>query len=182
MLIFGVLPNSPKATTSVESSKLRSERSLINAAIVARLALPTTLGAFDADGARNDVVDVVGREVLVYRDCAPDSLGVDWRNLDELDVGGMINSFLLKQIEGLEDGGVAKLDLGDLKNLDISPADELRSACAGKTPSLRHALAAGGSDIALDVVDIDGDGISDVVVYQEDTEKRIRVVQFLVSR
>jgi hypothetical protein len=166
----------PRLLTFFEDLEAMSEE------VDASLALPTTLAVLDADGARNDVVDVLGGEVVLFRDCAPENLGIDWRNLDELDFEGMIEAFLLEQIEDLDDGGVATIDLGELENIDISPAEELRSACAGRKPALKHPLAFPESPIAIDVIDIDGDGTSDVIAYQEDPDRKVRVLQFLVTR
>lgn len=148
----------------------------------AGLDFPTTVGSFDGDGVFDDVVDIVGDEILVFRNCAPDSLGIDWRNVDELDIGGMIEGFLSDQIEGLEDGDVATLDLGDLANIDFSPAEELRTAYAGREPDLRMPLSVRSEKVALQVADVDGDGRSDLILFQDKPEGTRRPVQVLVTR
>ncbi len=148
----------------------------------ARLEIPTARCVFDADGLRNDVVDIRGEEIVVFRDCAPEEGGRDWRDLEAFDFDGLIEEFLLDQIEGLDDGEVKDLDLAKIKDLDFSPAGELRSACAGKTPAVAHALAVVPEGAALEVVDIDGDGLSDVITIEELPDAGGRRVQILVRR
>ncbi len=148
----------------------------------ARLEMPTTVGVFDADGLSNDVVDLRGDQLVVFADCAPAERGRDWRDLDALDFDEVVEQFLLDELEGLEDGQVRDIDLRDIQKLDLSPADALRAACAGREPRFTHALAVTPEGAALQVVDVDGDGISDVVLIEESTQEGMRRIQILVTR
>ena len=99
--------------------------------------------------------------------------------------------FLEKQLDGLEDGGVRQLDLEDVKDLELTPAGDLRRAIAGKTPTRteRLSLASTGSEGEdsedagwfLQIADVDGDGASDLVLVarDDDAASERRVVLFV---
>ncbi len=154
----------------------------VGADITDGLEFPTTVGTFDADGERDDIIDIVDGKLVVYRNCAPESTGLDFRDIDDLDPSKMIETFLLEQIDGLEDGGVAVLDLADLADIDFSPAEELRTATQGREPELRFPLAVAEDKLALEVVDINGDGISDLILFQDEVQNGSRLVQILVTK
>ena len=145
------------------------------------LDFPTTVGSFDSIGESNDIVDIVDGKLAVFLNCAPESTGLDLRNIDDLDPSKLIETFLLEQIEGLEDGGVAVLDLGDLADIDFSPAEELRTATAELEPDMSFQLSGKEPKLALEVVDINGDGLSDLILFQDEVRNETRLVQVLVT-
>lgn len=148
----------------------------------ARLAIPATVGSFDGGPAADDVVDLVDGRLVVFRDCAPAERGIDWRDIESVDFEEVVERFLLERIEGLQEGEARDIDLAKIKDIDLSPADELRSACAGKEPWLTHPLATEASSVALVVVDVDGDGLSDVVALDHADGEAGRRVRILVAR
>jgi len=138
-----------------------------------RRDVPARLIAFDADGLRNDVVDVVAGELRVYRDAAPDDLARDWRDAGLLQLDDILEELLLDELDAYDDGGVKTVDLGDFRELDITPGWDLRQACAGREPAFRRPIVVaapipeGGfalSGAELELVEVNGDGRTDLVL------------------
>lgn len=136
---------------------------------------PTALAAGD------DVVDLVGSEVVVFEACAPAAPFLEiLEGSEEFEPGRFVEGFFLEDFDRREDGATRTLDVGDVESLDFAPAAVLRRATQGKQPTQRHDLAVELSDVQDVLVrDLDGDGTSDVIVVGE-VEGGGWVVQFLV--
>ena len=146
------------------------------------LKWPTTVAAMDADGQFNDIVDIVDGQVVVFRDRAPEDTGFDWLNAEGLGLGDMLNTFLTKKISGLEHGDSVVLDLEDLVTADFSPSGKLRAAYEGYTPDISHALTIDPDDLVLKVLDLSGDGVSDLLLFQGNAVENQRPIQILITK
>ena len=128
----------------------------------------------------DDVVDVLGDEVVLFRGCAPEPSFLEKIGADSFDPEALVETYILEDFDRRGDGAERSLDLEDLFELDFSLGGTLRSACAGSAPVLRASVA-GLAVKKLQAVDIDGDGRTDIVAVGPGEGGR-RVVQFLVLR
>jgi hypothetical protein len=142
--------------------------------------IPAIVADVDGDGARNDVVDHVGRELLVFRDCAPETEDESLGAVEDGDFNELLELLLLGDLDALDDGGTHTIDLGDLTQWDFSPGAGLRAACAGREPVLRLALPLDPAHVALATRDLDGDGRDDLLAYGEADGGRIPVRLFVL--
>ncbi|MFT5285105.1 MAG: hypothetical protein ACI8TQ_001266 [Planctomycetota bacterium] len=145
------------------------------------LKWPTTVAAMDADGLFNDIVDVVDGNVVVYRDRAPEDRGFDWRDAEGLDLAEMLKTFLSDKLSGLDDGESVVFDLEDLVTAEFSPSGKLRAAYDGVEPDIRHALSIEEDELVLKVLDLNGDGVSDLILFQSKVVENARPIQILIS-
>ena len=128
----------------------------------------------------DDVVDVVGEEVVVYAGCAPEPDFLEsLDDSEEFEPGRFIEGFFLRDFDARGDGANRTLDFGDVKSLDFAPSALLRRSAAEHEPASRFPLAfEADDDDGILVRDLDGDGQADVIVVGKVDETW--VVQFLV--
>ncbi|MFT5050020.1 MAG: hypothetical protein ACI8QZ_001413 [Chlamydiales bacterium] len=116
----------------------------------------------------DDIVDVLDADVAIFPGRAPAPLFVE--NLvgavsDEDEVERLLVGLVLEELDGKGDGASRTFDFGKLPEEDLALGAILRSARGDAQPSARHALIADPENVTrLLVRDLDGDGLSDVVV------------------
>ncbi|MCP3918497.1 MAG: VCBS repeat-containing protein [bacterium] len=165
---FSMTPTK-RATLSLAIPRLLSlmNDDELEVAVEAQLEIPALRTAFDDDGVRDDVVDLRDAHLVVYTGCAPDPADVKGRNFEHDDFDAQIEELVLKDLDELEDGGTHTVDLGALEEWILTIGAELRAACEGKKPLVKHALLADAEDRELFLRDVDGDGRDDYVVIEE---------------
>jgi len=149
--------------------------------VKSRLRVPAKRVAFQADGLRNDVVDLKDGKLLVYENC---ELSEERFQLEEIQTAGdfsnWIEALILNDVDLLEDGGTKTLDLEEVDEWELSEGASLRQATVGVEPVFEHAIAFESSDPSLLLEDLDGDGRPDFVVFGKVDGKY--VLQLLVRR
>ena len=132
----------------------------------------------------DDVADIAGQELVVYSGRAPEPLlmeHVEGEGVDAEQVERLLVGFFLEELDERGDGASRTFDFGSLAEQDLATGAILRRACAGAEPALRHRLASEAGLVSQLVPrDLDGDGISDVIVVGERGTEW--VLQFLVRR
>ena len=146
-----------------------------------KLAIPAKRMALEDDGLDNDVVDLIEGELQIFRDRAPSRDEDEIELEDGSDFDDIVEAFVLRDLDELEDGEGKTVDLGDIEKWSFAPGAELREACSGKTPDAVVAVRGDLDETVLHVHDLDGDGLQDLVLVGRDDEARF-VVQFLVRR
>lgn len=134
--------------------------------IEAQQKVPAQRADLDGDGVRNDIIDVEGGEVLLFLECAPP----DGRNLNDLDienVEGLLEEFVLEDLDALEDGAVKSFDLGGVTSWNFTPGVTLREARQGKDPMARIKAPASDGEFGARGMDLTGDGRDEVLVWVE---------------
>jgi hypothetical protein len=139
----------------------------------ARFETPAQRLCLDDDGRFDDVVDVYGGHIVIHRDVVP----ADWNatiieRVTDTSLDGLLETFILQKLDEMEDGAVWAIDLEDVKDLRVTPGWELRQLTQDKEPWRRlrtpYQLQDGDEyvydDPEIEVVDLDGDGLSDVVI------------------
>lgn len=145
----------------------------------AQISIPTTRADLDGDGVATDVVDHVGGRLIFYRDCSPEER-YSFSKRGSLDLDGVFEVLVLEDLDGLEDGGTKSIDLGAYKSWNFAPGVALRAAVRGKAPDTTLAADVGTDSLALRVLDLDGDGRDDVVVWASQGDGTYKV-QFVVQ-
>ncbi|RKY17398.1 MAG: hypothetical protein DRQ55_15905 [Planctomycetota bacterium] len=148
-----------------------------------RFDTPARRMCLDGDGRFNDVVDLLEGDLLLHKDAVPG----DWNEtiierVTDTSLDGLLETFVLQRLDSMEDGGVWPIDLEDVKQMRLTPGWELRQLTQEREPWRRLKTAFGGSvavdentkvilnDTEIEVVDLDGDGVSDVVLSGEVAE------------
>ena len=142
--------------------------------------IPTRRADLAADGVSDDVIDIRGQELLVYLGQAPvdESPFSDFDSEEDFDA--FFELFLLRELDGIEDGGTKTFDLGQIDEWAQVQGVGLREACAKLEPDRRAPLAPGLDEATIYVRDLDQDGAMDFVVAGQADGKH--VLQFLVDR
>jgi hypothetical protein len=147
-----------------------------------RLEVPALPAALDGDGAADDVVDVLGDDVAVWKDRVPRGHSAEGlERLSGFDPDELLELYALRRLDELSDGATLSVELEDIEKLLVTPGWDLRQAVGKAPPDARWTLPFPGAGAKLLVDDLDGDGRSDVVVMGRDAEQR-RWVQFFVTR
>ncbi|GJM23488.1 MAG: hypothetical protein DHS20C15_34030 [Planctomycetota bacterium] len=138
--------------------------------------------ALDADGLRNDVVDLVGGELFFFHDVvdaeAEESL---MDQLSSFDLTELLERYFLADIDSLADDGTYTLDLAEeLRQIEFTPAAALQAAAHKVAPTLVLPSPVPGEGRLL-VIDLDNDGLTDVIVTGE-TSNGTPLVGVLVAR
>lgn len=145
-----------------------------------RFGTPADRADLTGDGQADDVVDVIEGELRLYRDVVPD----DWsativERVEDTSLDGLLETFLLADLDRLEDGAVRSIDLADIKELRLTPGWELRQLASKLTPwrSLPSAWNGAGKP-QVEVVDLDADGRADVALHGalEDGSQLIQLI------
>ncbi len=139
--------------------------------------LPTRRFTSEAGGAEDDVLDLVGSELRVYRDRAP-ALTADQRPTEEVD--GFVELLLLEDGDDLEDGATRTIDLGTLVESSTSEAPTLRAACQEVSPDQRVPLSVASPEAVLRARDLDANGRNDVLVVLRDPDQQAVTLQFVL--
>lgn len=133
-----------------------------------QFGMPTVLAEMDGDGLRNDVVDIVDGELLIYANAIADGrLAAWWDGMgSEQNLMELVGRFLEQQLADVADGGTRSLDVGDLRGATLSAGAEMRAACAKIEPSSRFKIEQNDllpdAKYSIVVVDINGNGRNDV--------------------
>jgi hypothetical protein len=141
--------------------------------------IPARRADLDGDGDADDVIDVIDGEILFFDSCAPHE-DERYRSLREGDVEGMVEAFVIDDIDAMEDGETKTIDFGEVREWHFSPSAVLRGSHEGAVPFLRAPAAAEKGDFHLRPLDLDGDGRDDVVIWLERPDGS-HLVQFLVQ-
>ncbi|MCA8979474.1 MAG: VCBS repeat-containing protein, partial [Planctomycetes bacterium] len=80
------------------------------------------------DGARNDVVDIEGGELLFFADCAPSEDEDKLRGFRTGDMEQAMRDLVLDDLDRMEDGETKVIDIGDLDTWTYSPGAALRAS------------------------------------------------------
>lgn len=142
--------------------------------------IPARRVAWNGGSNRNDVVDERGGALVVFEDCAPPQQKFEDISLSR-GVDGLVERVVLQDLDRLDDGGETSIDLGNLDAFAVAPGKALRDATKGKKPVVKYPLWEGEDDRALRIVDLDGDGRSDVLTVVDGPSGTYRI-QLLVRR
>src|SRR5262249_8105109 len=146
-----------------------------------RKAVPAAALALDADGARNDVVDLLDDDLALWHDRVPaDFQGSLTERFGSFDVDELLEEFVISDLDRMGDGG--RLDSGreDTRKLMVTPGWDLRQAVKGSEPDRKLPLAVLAEGARLRIEDLDGDRRSDIVVTSRASDDGTRMVVFLV--
>ena len=160
--------------------ELINESEEIADAIEAQWDIPARRVDWNADGAKNDVLDERDGVLMVFADCAPEQQKFENLSLSR-GLDGLVERVVLQDLDRLDDGGESVIDLGNLDAFAVAPGKALRDATAGAKPVIAHRLWEGEDDRALRPVDLDGDGRADVISVVEGPSRTYRI-QLLVRR
>ncbi|MEM9799665.1 MAG: VCBS repeat-containing protein [Planctomycetota bacterium] len=134
---------------------------------------------WNGDGRENDIVDVEGGVLKIFENCAPEEQRFE--NLSLLNGSdAFIEQVWLQDLDRLDDGGESVIDLGEIEAFAISPGKVLRDATRGREPSVTVPVWNGKDDRESRAIDLDGDGLLDLVTVVDGDEGL--QVQFLVRR
>jgi len=138
--------------------------------------------ALDADTLRNDVVDLVDGELLFFHDVV--DAEAEQSLLDQLssfDLSELLERYFLADLDKLDDDETYRLDLAkELLKVELTPAAALQAATRGREPRLVLSSPVPG-DGRLLVIDLDDDGLSDLIVTGR-TSDGTPLVGILVAR
>ncbi|MED5329870.1 MAG: hypothetical protein VX916_01110 [Planctomycetota bacterium] len=169
------------------------EAEALLALVQERHAVPTEKGDMDGDGSTDDVIDLDAGVLSVVFDGVPDDLVPDY--LQEVasvqDIDSILEKMILADLDRQAEGAVRTLNLRDAEDLLVFPGWSLREA--NKAHPAHSRWPAGedrlrdqmgtllkGEDIELLIQDVDGNGISDIVVIESRLNNQRRV-RFFVS-
>lgn len=146
-----------------------------------RMQVPARRIDLDGDGSRNDVVDLADGELLLFRDLVPTEFESSLaEQVSDTTLDGLVESYILSDLDGLADGDVHIIDLEDITELRLTPGWELRQLTADHEPVLRlqTPFAHDNEDLSIVVHDVNGDGRGDVVLTGEVAEghKALQVI------
>ncbi len=152
--------------------------------ITDKLSWPATLLDFDGDGRVDDVIDQRGDELVVLRDRRPADFAPDLVQRAKVEgIDGLIESFIFGIVDDVEDGAAFDMELLDLPNRVPTPGWDLHLLTKNDVPVARQPLpsAVDGVDW-LRVVDLNGDGYSDIVAVCDADNWSGTVVQILIRK
>jgi hypothetical protein len=146
-----------------------------------RINVPARRIDLDGDGAQNDVADLVDGKLLLYRDLVPAAFEQSLiEQLVDTSLDGLVEAYILSDLDRLEDGGLRVIDLEEITDLAITPGWELRRLTAGREPliSLQTPFDDESEQPYITVLDVNGDGVSDLLLSGEITEghKALQVI------
>lgn len=134
------------------------------------------------DGARNDVVDFEGGELLFFADCAPPEDEDKLRGFRDGDMEQAMRDLVLDDLDRMEDGETKVIDIGDLDTWTYSPGAALRASRQSAQPGLRITTAFDSdADVTIRVTDLDGDGAGDIVLWSEGEDESWYVQLFVLT-
>jgi hypothetical protein len=146
-----------------------------------RKAVPAQPAALDGDGLRNDIVDVQGETLMIWKDRAPELQPTVVERFASFDIDGLLEHYATSRLDQLDDGGTLTIGLEDIRELLVTPGWDLRQAVAGAAPDLTLPVPFASPGGKLLIEDLDGDGRSDIVALGRDADKR-QVVLVLRTR
>ena len=148
----------------------------------------------DGTGELNDVVDLREGRLVFFRGAAERAAEPTWDPVAGLELDGLLETFILRDLDAMEDGSVRTIRLDDLEDLELSPSWLLAQATEGLEPDGAVPVDVLGVR-ALGVLDLDGDGREDVLVSgsleplpegddedEDEDEDGLRRVQVFVRR
>jgi FG-GAP-like repeat len=176
---------STRATVSLRVPALLSLLSTVDemkADYEKRNAVPAQAAALDADGVANDIVDLRGDSVAIWKDRAPTGMAQTIKQrLQSFDVDALLEDYAERKLDQLDDGGTLSIELEDIKELLVTPGWDLRQSVKDIEPDLSVPLPFSGDGATLRIEDLDGDHRSDVIVLGRDADKQ-QIVEFLRTR
>ncbi len=147
-----------------------------------RKAVPAQAAALDADGLMNDVVDVRGDSLAIWKNSAPADLKQTVRQrFESFDIDELLEDYATRKLDQLDDGGTLSIGLEDIRTLLVTPGWDLRQAVKSRAPDVTVPLPFPGSDVQLRIEDLDGDGRSDIIALGRNAEMQ-QLVFFLRTR
>lgn len=149
-----------------------------------RIDVPARRIDLDGDGSRNDVVDLLHGQLLLHRDVVPDDFERSLvEQLRDTTLDGLVEAYILSDLDRLADGDVHTIDLEDITELRITPGWELRQLTTASEPllSLKTPFSDDAEELSITVHDLNGDGIGDMVLTGEvaDGHKALQLVVLL---
>lgn len=132
----------------------------------------------DGDGARNDVVDLIDGKIRFFRDCAEPE-DKRFASLRSGSMESIVESFLLEDLDALDDDETRTIDLGGYAEWSFSPGATLRESTKGKQAAVEVNALGSDSKFELRVLDLNGDQRDDLIVWTR-LESGEYLVQFLV--
>jgi hypothetical protein len=146
-----------------------------------RRAVPAVAACLDADGALNDIVDLRGDGLAIWRDAVPASFDPGLvEQLRSFDVDELLQQYVLTELDRMGDGGRLEISLEDIKKMMVTPGNDLRESVKERKPDRWMPLEVPTAGAKLRVEDLDGDGRSDLIVSVRPADGPRRV-QFLVG-
>jgi len=149
-----------------------------------RLHMPARRVDLDGDGALNDVADLVDGKLVLHRDLVPAQLERSLiEQLRDTSLDGLVEAYILSDLDHLEDGGMRSIDLEDITDLAITPGWELRGLTDGREPlfSLQTPFNSDSEQPSIRVFDANGDGVSDMLLTGEIADGHM-ALQIIVVR
>jgi FG-GAP-like repeat len=148
-----------------------------------RRAVPAAALALDDDGALNDVADLNGGQLTLWRDRVPAGFQGSLRErLASFDVDDLLEEYVISELDHMGDGGRLDIGLEDIRKLMVTPGWDLRQAVKDEPPVAQIPLSVPVERARLRIEDLDGDGRSDIVITGDTDEGGHRVVEFFVRK
>jgi hypothetical protein len=146
-----------------------------------RMHIPARRIDLDGDGLRDDVADWVDGQLLLYRNIVPKEFDRSLvEQLTDTSLDGLVESYILSDLDQLTDGEVNTIDLEDITKLRLTHGWELRQLSADLKPlvALRTPFSGELEDLSITVHDLNGDGVGDVLITGDvaDGHKALQVV------
>jgi FG-GAP-like repeat len=146
-----------------------------------RRAVPAQAACLDGDGAVNDVVDLRGDGVAIWKDAVPKDFKPGFiEQLRSFDVDDLLQQYVLAELDRMGDGGRLDISLEDIKGMLVTPGYDLREAVKDRKPDKWLPLTIPVAGAKIRIEDLDGDGRGDIIVSVRPTDGP-RQVQFLVG-
>ena len=118
-------------------------------------------------------------EVLFFDGAVPHDLEESLiEQIENLDLDGLLEVFILNDLDNMADGSQRVIDIDEVKALRITPGWDLRNAVSER-PALLTVPSPFDHEPRIHVTEVDGNGRSDVVLVGQ-TRDGVRTIQLLV--
>lgn len=134
----------------------------VSDAIDSQFEIPAVRLDWDGDGKRNDIADVVDNRLIIVKDRAPNPSPIESLLEGTPDLEGVVEAFVLTELDGRGDQGELVFDLDELPAYDLAPGAILRKSYAGASPTGSSPFGQ-VDEPTLRVTDLDGDGRDDLI-------------------